>query len=170
MADRLSRSPRRARPLTGRGRLPDVQNLVDRTAPELVSILNRFGIDPDLKAIEKRANRAFERLDEILESGLEPDAATWDAIDKGVETAMTQNLRKMVKTAIRKYREARMLEVSDKLTWLTVGGSRVCPSCKPRHGKVKTYKQWERMGLPGSPALICREECRCNLIPVPSKA
>ncbi len=166
MADRLSSAPRKARS-PGRGRLPSVEGLVDRDTSQLVGILKRFGIDPDLKAIERRANTAFERLDALLEAGQEPDAATWTAIQKQVEGDVERSLRTMTKAAIRNYQDARAQEISDKAIWQCVdAGEDSCPSCEPRHGQVKTFKAWDRLGRPGSAALICSRECRCRLIPV----
>lgn len=62
-------------------------------------------------------------------------------------------------------------------TWLTVGDSRVCDtgeiatSCHPRHGKVKTMDEWQVIGLPQAPNLMCSLRspdgasfCRCDLV------
>lgn len=166
MASDLKFPPRKARPLTGSGALPKLENLVDKGADELIRTLGRFGINPDVKAIEARAHRAFGKLERIIAEGVEPDAATWEAIDKAHVREMEQSLRRMTKQAIRLYRIDRLAETAEKFMWVAVeGGEHSCPSCEPRHGQVKTMKQWNKAGLPGSAALICNEECRCHLIP-----
>lgn len=98
-----------------------------------------------------------------------PDEATLQAFAASVEKDMTQNLRKMVKTTIRGYKQAKVSETGAKLlVWIaTSNGIKSCPSCKARNGKVKTKAQWERMGLPGSSALLCGDDCLCHLGPAP---
>ncbi len=158
--------PRKARPLTGSGALPKLENLVNKSGDELIRTLGRFGINPDVNAIEARAQRAFGKLERIIAEGIEPDAATWASIEKAHVREMEQSLRRMTKQAIRLYRQDKLAATSNKFMWVAVeGGEHSCPSCEPRHGKVKTMAQWQRAGVPGSAALICSEECRCHLIP-----
>ncbi len=166
MADKLKGLPRVARPLTGPGRLPKLENLLDKSPDELIRTLNRFGIDPDLKAIESRANRAFGKLEQIIAEGVEPTEALWASIEKAHVREMEQSLRLMTKQAIRLYRIDKLAKQTGKLMWVAVeAGEHSCPSCEPRHGQVKTLAQWQAAGLPGSAALICNGECKCNLIP-----
>lgn len=161
----LRAPPKKARPLTGRGALPSEKNLLSKSPEDLIRTLKRFNIEPDMGGIMARSRRAFERLNSVIAEGIAPDAATWLAIDQQLEKQVTQNLRQMVKAAVRNYKQARREEVADKATWVTLADGRVCPSCGARHGKTKTWKQWRAMGLPGSAALICRQECRCDLVP-----
>lgn len=49
-------------------------------------------------------------------------------------------------------------------TWVTVEDQRVCPDCRPRHGKEKTMGVWEAIGTPRSGWSICRQHCRCFLV------
>jgi hypothetical protein len=37
--------------------------------------------------------------------------------------------------------------------------------CMERHGLLKTWAEWEKVGLPRTGATLCRENCRCVLIP-----
>lgn len=163
MADPLKAPPRVARPLIGRGRLPELQNLLEKTPDELIETLQRFGIDPDIKAIDRRANRAFQRLDHIVDEGVEPDEATWASIEAQHVKEMQATLRQMAKSAVRLYQQDKF-KPEQKLAWITRMAN-VCPSCEPRHGVVKTLRQWQSAGLPGSGALICSVECRCVLVP-----
>lgn len=170
MAERLKGLPQKARPLRGRGALPKPENLQKKSPEELVRTLNRFGLEPDLEAMQKRARRAFERLDGALAGGLEPDPALWDTIDRSIEREVTGYIRQQVKSAIRNYRNHRIATVANIFVWVTVGDERVCDSCEPRHGKSKSMKVWQRIGLPGSPNLVCGSECRCSLQPDPKAA
>jgi hypothetical protein len=163
MADKLKAPPRVARPLMGSGKLPELQNLINKSPEELMETLQRFGIEPDLKAIDRRASRAFQKLEAIIDEGIEPDEAVWQSIEASHQKEMEGSLRQMTKQAIRLYQQDKF-RASEKLIWIT-RMTNVCPSCKPRHGKVKTYAQWRAEGLPGSAGLLCSSECRCVLVP-----
>jgi len=161
----LKAPPKTARPLTGSGALPSPQNLINQTPQDLIRTLNRFGIDPDLQAIDRRARAAYRRLETIIAQGLEPDQATWDSLASQHEREMQQTLRQMVKASIRNYKNARMAGEAKQFMWVTSGRTNVCPSCEPRHGNIRTMAQWKSLGLPGSGNLICAEECNCQLVP-----
>lgn len=50
--------------------------------------------------------------------------------------------------------------------WIVVSTpSRVCPDCKPRHGWERTWTEWEVLGLPKTGWSVCKEHCRCIMIP-----
>lgn len=165
MADDLKAPPKVPRPLTGSGRLPELHNLVNKTPDELVNTLRRFGIEPDIKAIDRRAHSAFRKLEQVIDEGIEPDDAVWESIAKMHEREMAGTLRQMSKGAIRLYQQNRIGREANLFMWITRGDENVCPSCEPRHGELKTMAQWKARGLPGSGALICSVECRCQLAP-----
>jgi len=54
----------------------------------------------------------------------------------------------------------------DKWVWITVTDENRCEDCKERHGWVRTYEEWEALGIPGAGATICGWRCRCTLEPV----
>lgn len=149
----------------GRGRLPALKNLLKKTPEQLLKTLDRFNIDPDMSGLVARSKKQWTNIERMLLEGTVPDAATWEKIHKQTEREMTNNLRKMVKSSIREYRLGQLGE-SGKFMWLT-SGKNVCPSCEPRHGKVKTMRQWKALGLPGSQGLVCSDECKCQLLPAP---
>jgi hypothetical protein len=43
-----------------------------------------------------------------------------------------------------------------------------CPDCLDRHGEVKTWEEWEEEGMPRTGATVCKEHCKCILIPADS--
>lgn len=40
-----------------------------------------------------------------------------------------------------------------------------CPDCLERHNQVKTWDEWEAEGLPRTGATVCKENCKCVLLP-----
>lgn len=40
-----------------------------------------------------------------------------------------------------------------------------CDDCRPRHGLVKPYDEWRKLGLPRSGWSICGDNCKCVLVP-----
>lgn len=53
----------------------------------------------------------------------------------------------------------------DRWTWVTVRDENRCDDCAERDGQVKTWEEWEALGLPGLGATICGWRCRCTLEP-----
>lgn len=43
---------------------------------------------------------------------------------------------------------------------------KTCPDCIERHNmEPRSWEEWEEMGLPRTGATVCKENCRCMLIP-----
>lgn len=40
-----------------------------------------------------------------------------------------------------------------------------CPDCLERHGTVKTWVEWEAEGMPRSGQTVCKENCKCVILP-----
>lgn len=54
--------------------------------------------------------------------------------------------------------------VSNKYRWVAVLVN-TCPDCMDRHNKIKQWAGWEDDGLPRTGATVCKENCKCVLIP-----
>ncbi len=54
--------------------------------------------------------------------------------------------------------------VSGKYRWVAVLIN-TCPDCLDRHNKTKSWIEWEEEGLPRTGATVCKENCKCVLIP-----
>ena len=48
---------------------------------------------------------------------------------------------------------------------VSVGAPRICVDCKGRIGVIKTWNQWESVGLPSSGFSVCKAYCYCQLVP-----
>ncbi|MDD5547149.1 MAG: phage minor head protein [Candidatus Omnitrophica bacterium] len=53
----------------------------------------------------------------------------------------------------------------NRWTWVTVKDADRCDDCAERDGQVKTWEEWEALGLPGLGATVCGWRCRCTLEP-----
>ena len=54
---------------------------------------------------------------------------------------------------------------SVEMQWVSVGSPRICVDCEERIGEVRTWDEWESIGLPASGFSVCKEFCYCQLIP-----
>ena len=52
-----------------------------------------------------------------------------------------------------------------KFRWISVGTPKICVDCTPRIGQVKSWEEWESLGLPASGFSVCKEFCYCQLVP-----
>jgi len=55
--------------------------------------------------------------------------------------------------------------VDVKFRWVAVLVN-TCEDCLARHGKVRTWDKWEAEGLPRTGQTVCKENCKCVLIPM----
>ena len=54
---------------------------------------------------------------------------------------------------------------SVEMQWVSVGTPKICVDCEPRIGQVRTWNEWEALGLPASGFSVCKEFCYCQLVP-----
>jgi hypothetical protein len=55
-------------------------------------------------------------------------------------------------------------QTAPRWEWVTTSAD-PCDDCRPRHGKVMTYAEWQSAGLPRSGFSVCGEHCKCTLLP-----
>ena len=51
------------------------------------------------------------------------------------------------------------------MRWVSVGTPKICIDCTPRIGEIKSWDEWEALGLPASGFSVCKEFCYCQLVP-----
>ena len=49
--------------------------------------------------------------------------------------------------------------------WISVGSPKICPDCEDRISQIRSWDEWEAIGLPASGFSVCKEFCYCQLIP-----
>ena len=58
---------------------------------------------------------------------------------------------------------------SVEMQWVSVGSPKICVDCEDRIGEIRTWDEWEAIGLPASGFSVCKEFCYCQLIPTDIK-
>ena len=49
--------------------------------------------------------------------------------------------------------------------WVSVGTPKICGDCTSRIGEIRSWEEWESLGLPASGFSVCKEFCYCQLVP-----
>ena len=49
--------------------------------------------------------------------------------------------------------------------WVSVGTPKICRDCEDRIGEVRSWEEWESLGLPASGFSVCKEFCYCQIVP-----
>ena len=125
-----------------------------------------FGIDVFLTKIEREvallrnAGVSEAAILDILGNDLATNGRIFgefrNTLKRGIVSA-TMHASRM--GADRVYGDSLMMQ------WVSVGTPRICVDCEPRIGLVKTWDEWEAIGLPASGFSVCKEFCYCQLVP-----
>ena len=51
------------------------------------------------------------------------------------------------------------------MRWVSVGTPKICVDCSERIGEIRSWEEWESLGLPASGFSVCKEFCYCQLVP-----
>ena len=54
---------------------------------------------------------------------------------------------------------------SVNMRWVSVGTPKICVDCSSRIGEIRSWNEWEALGLPASGFSVCKEFCYCQLVP-----
>ena len=127
--------------------------------------------------LEGKAMRTSVTLEEYIQSRLASGTAK-DIIKKELLQDLNSNgrifgeflsgMKATAKGNITRMRD--MAEVAElgieniKYRWVAVLVN-TCPDCLTRHNKTATWEEWEAQGLPRTGATVCREHCKCMLLP-----
>jgi hypothetical protein len=153
---------------------PSSDELAQLTVEELLQVLADFGIDLDVAKLDEAARAAFARAKAAIRDGHELDAAAQEQLSTTITRAFDKELRADVKAIMGDWRGAVLggdrTEVEQEELWVAVMDTNTCPDCEERHGSERTRSEWEQVGMPRSNALICQDQCRCELFPVSGDA
>jgi len=146
---------------------------------------------PDRKLLETSSDREIETLNIGLTAKVSRTAIT---IEEYINTRLTQGVaievikddlfkdlaeggrifgefRNSIKAtyagSVSRFRDTAQLAETGmdiKYRWVAVLIN-TCPDCLKRHGNIATWDQWESQGLPRTGSTVCKEHCKCVLIP-----
>ena len=54
---------------------------------------------------------------------------------------------------------------SVNMLWVSVVTPKICVDCSSRIGEIRSWNEWEALGLPASGFSVCKEFCYCQLVP-----
>lgn len=118
------------------------------------------------------ADRLQLRIKSMMASGMSPDAVyavlrrdlgNSGPLFGGFKTTLETNVFPVVDNIA----QGAMIEANPAAglwEWITTSYD-PCDDCLPRHGVVKTYAEWEAIGLPRSGFSACQSHCKCILAP-----
>ena len=112
--------------------------------------------------IESRlaAGTAKDIIKKELLQDLESQGRIFGEFLSGMKATAKGNTNRM-----RDIAEVSELGIEDiKYRWVAVLIN-TCPDCIKRHNKTATWQEWEAQGLPRTGATVCREHCKCMLLP-----
>ncbi len=148
---------------------------------------------PDDDILEESVNRTLQSMTilftaKALRTAITLDEFIQNSIVNGatlseIETLLLNDLRnngrifgeftRAIKATsngiINNFRDDGMLAefgLDDQFRWVAVLVN-TCPDCLSRHNDVsKTWEEWEAKGLPRTGFTVCKQHCKCMLIPV----
>ena len=100
---------------------------------------------------------------DVIEEDLKRDLAEGGRI----YNEFVNSMKSTVGGSLERLRDAGVvseLGVKTKYRWVAVLIN-TCPDCLSRHGKVRTWDDWEAEGLPRTGQTVCKENCKCVLLP-----
>jgi hypothetical protein len=112
------------------------------------------------------------RITQMMASGMSPNAIL-DVLRRDLANGgpLFGGLKKAVETnifpAVDNIAQGAVIEANpgaSRWEWITTSAG-PCADCLPRHGVVKTYAEWEAIGLPRSGFSRCGDYCKCVLAP-----
>lgn len=147
--------------------------------PEANDILDEF-LRRELETMQiylfSKASRTAISIEEYIDSRL-AQGATRESIEKYLLDDLNNNgrifaeFRNSIKATtngvIARSRDNALFSeygVDEKYRWVAVLVN-TCPDCLDRHGLELFYSQWEEIGLPRTGTTVCKENCKCMLLP-----
>ena len=125
-----------------------------------------FGIDIFLTRIEREI--ALLRNAGITEAAildiLGSDLATGGRIFGEFRNTIKRGVVSSVMQASR-IGQDRIYGDSVMMRWVSVGTPKICVDCSERIGQIRSWEEWESLGLPASGFSVCKEFCYCQLVP-----
>ncbi len=135
----------------------------------LLADLNAGGrtyFGPMLKGIREASLKGVDMAVDAIEM------VAYDDKLKAANAALSGGDLKKAQEAIRGVTKADLGATGPQMlqAWVTVMDGNECPDCGPRHGMVLTEAEWAQVGKPRWGTTVCREFCRCKLVPAAAAA
>ena len=140
----------------------------------------KTGFDREIETLEialtAKVTRTAASLEEYINMRL-TQGVTLDVIKEDLLTDLNEGgrifgeFRNAMKAtysgSIFRFRDIAQLAetgIETKFRWVAVLIN-TCPDCLDRHGNIATWDEWEAQGLPRTGQTVCKENCKCVLLP-----
>lgn len=151
------------------GRFAELEGeYLDRFAPmlemsnaELYEYLRDLNAIKPLDTMVAERMTAVSRMTEYQAGSPQFRAGVVALIESEATTTQAMNERRTIER-IYSYEQADG-DMDTLMVWIGEGGPNACQYCVARYGKVKTYRQWLKEGLPGAGVCAGADRCRCHL-------
>ena len=147
-------------------RLLDISEHIDKATMiisiQMDSAVNKTVVDIQTLISQMRASGA---TDDVIREVLQRDLETGGRIFGG--------LRSQFK-ATGDFAVSQMSNIGSAYEMTTEGlrefqwqtaGTNICNDCKGRSGDIKSWEEWETVGLPATGWSVCGSHCKCTLVP-----
>jgi hypothetical protein len=140
---------------------------------EIKAYFELHGVAIDWEQLETEVATDLGADVAALNAGTKLDAAREEALLKKIDRATDRAARLVAKETMRSVRRDALDIADDRpdserfYIWVAKL-RRSCRSCEERHGQILAMDQWEDIGEPGDGTTLCRANCECSLVLVPS--
>jgi len=112
----------------------------------------------------------YTRMHELTEQGLDEEEIIKILYNEIVENKKLINLENKEATYLldffkstSQYTVWSSLDENTLYEWVWTPGAAHCEGCRERNGQIKTFDEWDALGLPGSGSTDCQDNCLCDL-------
>lgn len=140
-------------------------------------------VDTINTSIQKISKNAFDdyirdikqRASDLISIGTDPEVVKQILLDDiknntGEFKKLSGTLNSVIDEGINKVSNFSSQEpirvLSNRFKWIYEPGVEHCQTCIDRNNDVRSYEEWEDIGLPGAGTTVCKIYCKCTLWPV----
>lgn len=120
-------------------------------------------------------NELRDQIENMVAQGIAPEEITRTLMeDIKQETGIFANLSGKVGSLIDNQfgtmtgvvANNEVADLSNLFEWVVEPTAEHCETCDARDGQQKTYEEWQKLGLPGAGTTLCKQYCKCSLMPI----
>jgi len=133
------------------------------TNAELLELFEETGIVSPWNTLQMQAAQYVQRMTELQPGSIQFKAAVNDMIS----TESRRGLLGMTRRAAQQWTTIQDTggDKNKQFIWVTEADDRTCAPCMSNAAEIRSYAEWEEIGLPGAATCDGGDYCRCDLLP-----